>query len=457
MTFRRLLPKDRRSRRVVLAAGLAGAGAGAVGACIPQAQEQGGGDRGGAPKPVTLVFNHRTGQPQGDLFKSHFNARFQEQFPHITVDHTVIPSGEWQEKFIVLYSSDTPGDLIWSNQADQMHLFSAAGMHKVLDDLVKRDRYDLGQFYAKTIEDNRWEGKLYGLPWQSHAGLSGLYVNADLARQHGVALPASGARWTNEQFAEAARKLTREADGIWGTFVDTPAQLWQNAAYSYGATVLSADGTKHALTDPRLIAALEWMADLIRRQRVAPATQERSGSHSVNLAQKKVAMVTAGAWEIPTIDRAVQGAFPWAVLPVPEGPAGAWSGYSANDNWSIPAISKNPDAAWTYAKWFCEDQQLGDWLRLWGGNPTAKPKLNGTQYVSGEYAAYRKAHLDQLQSGKYRVSPTPKNQRQSELINQLLQPKLAQVWRGEKPVRAALQELEAPVSALLGESLAVTR
>ena len=189
---------------MVLAAGLAGAGAGALGACIPQAQEQGGGDRGGAPKPVTLVFNHRTGQPQGDLFKSHFNARFQEQFPHITVDHTVIPSGEWQEKFIVLYSSDTPGDLIWSNQADQMHLFSAAGMHKALDEFVRRDRYDLGQFYAKTIEDNRWEGKLYGLPWQSHAGLSGLYVNVDLARQHGVALPASGGRWTNEQFAEAA-------------------------------------------------------------------------------------------------------------------------------------------------------------------------------------------------------------------------------------------------------------
>ena len=150
------------------------------------------------------------------------------------------------------------------------------------------------------------------------------------------------------------------------------------------------------------------MADLIRAQRVAPATQERSGSHSVNLAQKKVAMVTAGAWEIPTIDRAVQGALPWAVLPVPEGPAGACRGYSANDNWSIPAISKNPDTAWAYAKWFCEDRRLGDWLRLWGSNPTAKPKLNGTRYVSGEYAAYRKAHLDRLRAASTASPPRPK-------------------------------------------------
>jgi ABC-type glycerol-3-phosphate transport system substrate-binding protein len=123
----------------------------------------------------------------------------------------------------------------------------------------------------------------------------------------------------------------------------------------------------------------------------------------------------------------------------------------------VPAIAKHPDAAWTYATWFCEDQQLGDWLRLWGGNPTARPKLNGTQDVSGEYAEYRKAHLAQLQGGKYRFSPTPKNQRQSELLNQLIQPGLAPVWRGERSVRAGLQELEAPVAALLAEPLAVTR
>ena len=42
-------------------------------------------------------------------------------------------------------------------------------------------------------------------------------------------------------------------------------------------------------------------------------------------------------------------------------------------------------------------------------------------------------------------------------MNKVLIPKFTEVWRGDKAVRAALQELEAPVSALLGEFLAVTR
>jgi ABC-type glycerol-3-phosphate transport system substrate-binding protein len=252
----------------------------------------------------------------------------------------------------------------------------------------------------------------------------------------------------------AARKLADESAGRWGFYVDLPSgQLYQNFVYSHGATILNADGTKHELNDPKLIAGLEWMADMIHKRRLAPKPAERPGNAWDNLAQKKVAMFLAGAWNIPQTEQAVKGAFKWSVLPPPSGPAGAITGDAANDNWSIPAPATAAEAAWLYMKWFCEDQQLIDWMRLWGGNPTARPKLNETHYAAGELAEYRRPHIAQLQSGKYRGAPTPKNQRQVDLKNRLLPPKLAEVWTGTKSVRQALQELDAPVTALLAEPL----
>ena len=249
------------------------------------------------------------------MFKSHFNPRFQERFPHITIDYTPIPSGEWQGKFIVLYASGTPGDLIWSNQADQMHLFSAAGMHKPLDDYVKADRYDLGGYYPKAIADNRWQSKLYGLPWQSHAGLAGLWVNLDLARQHGVALPDPGDPGRTSSSPRRAR-LTREPDGLWGTFLDTPNRSGRPRLLlrRHCHLIRWDQAGLHRLQADRC-PGVDGVAHPSQPSR--PRTQERRPPRR-RLCPEEGRHVHRGSLEIPNVVKAVQDAFPWGVISVPK-------------------------------------------------------------------------------------------------------------------------------------------
>src|SRR5206468_8366615 len=78
----------------------------------------------------------------------------------------------------VLAAAGSLGDIVrvggWGGEFPAL---AVRGSLKDLGDLVARDKYDLKQFYAASIQSLTLRSKLFGLPHTAHPGFSGYYVN----------------------------------------------------------------------------------------------------------------------------------------------------------------------------------------------------------------------------------------------------------------------------------------
>src|SRR5262245_52487529 len=257
---------SRRSAMVALAGAaalpaLAGAG------CAP-----GGSGAGEGPpaaltaEPVTLRLQQITGQ--SELYAHRFSAEFTKQHPNIKVEIEEYPSSDYWAKMLTLHASDQLGDMAygWNSQG---HLASWAykGLARALDDLVKADKYDLGQFYAGAIEADRWEGKLWALPTVGHPGEVTLFYNQNHFDAAGIKYPDT--TWKQDDVLDAARRLAKP--DVWG--YGWGRSYWQVIirTRAFGGDFLSADGKQAVLNTPAAKAALQWEYDMIGRYRVAPS------------------------------------------------------------------------------------------------------------------------------------------------------------------------------------------
>ncbi|MBI4863027.1 MAG: sugar ABC transporter substrate-binding protein [Candidatus Riflebacteria bacterium] len=155
--------------------------------------------------------------------------------------------------------------------AEYLVSYASVGAIADLDDRIRRDpTIDLADFYPSAISASTCRGRLHSLPWVMMPIV--LYFNKDLFDQ--AREPYPDATWDWARFAVAARALTkRDGSGRaarWGFVQHTwPPYLiwvWQN-----GGDVLSADGKRPTLTDPRTVEALSFLDRLVNVDGVTPS------------------------------------------------------------------------------------------------------------------------------------------------------------------------------------------
>src|SRR5687768_2365765 len=113
--------------------------------------------------PASLRLQQITGQSES--YAHRFSAEFSQKYPNIKIEIEEYPSGEYWTKMLALHASDQLGDLCYGwNSQGYLASWAHKGLARSLDDLVRADKYDLGQIYAGAIEADRWEGKLWALP-----------------------------------------------------------------------------------------------------------------------------------------------------------------------------------------------------------------------------------------------------------------------------------------------------
>ena len=134
-----------------------------------------------------------------------------------------------------------------------------------LDDLAKKEGVDLSQFDQSIVKALRVDGKQVAVPYDLGSLL--IYYNKDMFTKAGVPLPKPG--WTTDDFLAAAKKLT--SGGKYG-FAAFPVIDWTLpfATSLFGVNPVSQDG-KLDLTNPQFVAAMQWYADLVQKQKVAPS------------------------------------------------------------------------------------------------------------------------------------------------------------------------------------------
>ena len=140
--------------------------------------------------------------------------------------------------------------------------FAEEGVFLPLDDFIRRENYDLSDFFPLGLQEFTHEGVLYGLPqgW----GAIVLFYNRDLFRRFGLEWSDD---WTWPEFVEVAKKLTRDLDGdgkidIYGyqgkhNFHHALVYIWSN-----GGEVLSPDKKTWTVDTPANRVAFRAWCDL---------------------------------------------------------------------------------------------------------------------------------------------------------------------------------------------------
>lgn len=228
-----------------------------------------------------------------------------------------------------------------------------------VDDLVKRDKYDLTRFQQTTFSSAKYGNKVYTLPYAY--GGNGLLMayNRKLFAESGVPEPGADWKttWTWNDFREALRKTTRKNGdqitqvglGGYGYFLSTIPTPW-------GATWLSDDG-KTILTDsPQSNQAYTTYLDLVYGDRTtfqSPGLAQDAAKPTFVNGKAAVASICCGIAR--TTKPYDDAGLDWAFAPFPRGTSAA----SANDmitvHLAITKSARERDAGWAFMKWCVEE------------------------------------------------------------------------------------------------------
>jgi multiple sugar transport system substrate-binding protein len=233
-----------------------------------------------------------------------------------------------------------------------------------LEDFVKGAYpLDTSIYLQSVLGPGQWEGKQWLLP-KDFSPL-GVYYNKRIFDQYGVAYPKDG--WTWDDLLKTAQELTKDVDGdgksdIWG--IQLTANWTTGFEYyvaAAGGRLINEDGTKYVgyMDSPETISAVQWLADLYNKYKVAPPPADLTGwaGNNPEFENGKAAMRLFGRWPQsglktnPNVDLALVG--------VPAGKVRAnvlfWGGFG------IYAKTANPDAAWRFLRFYAGEPGAQVW------------------------------------------------------------------------------------------------
>jgi len=244
---------------------------------------------------------------------------------------------------------------------------------------IEGEGYDLTQLDENAVKDfTTADGKQFGLP--RDLNVIALYYNKKMFDEAGIPYPDD--TWDWAKLVEVGKQLTKDTDGDgtidqWGVYTETTdmENAWSSFVWQSGGDILSADGTTSALDTDEAAAGLQFLQDLIWKEKVSPdpALFAETGDA---FEQGVAAMEINGSWLVPTDEAA---GLDFGIAPLPKGPAGAAT--SVNPTGAV--IYKNtesPEAAWELVKYLASPAAQEKIMALKASVPVNKEIL-GTTYA----------------------------------------------------------------------------
>ena len=250
-------------------------------------------------------------------------------------------------------------DAIWTPE------FAAAGW------ILPLERFGppADSLFPATVEANRWDGKLWAMPWFVDVGM--LYWRKDLM----PAAPASMAELERE--AARVRAEHRLPYGL----------VWQGARYeglvtvyaeylgAFGGRIL--DGGRVTVASSAGIRALEAMRRQVREGIVPPAALTWHEEESRFAFQNgEAAFMRNWPYAYALMDDSAESAVAgrYGVAPVPAADGGHPTATLGGAQLAINANSPHPEAAWKVIEYLTRPEQMLERARVVGQFPT-RPAL----------------------------------------------------------------------------------
>lgn len=300
-----------------------------------------------------------------------------------------------------LIASGSPPDLLFFT-INNWPAFASQNVLLPLDDFIARDSYDLDDFFPQIIKPYRFdgknfgEGKLYGIP--KEIAIRSLFYNTEHFAAAGITAPSLDNPWSRDQFLDAAKKLTKtmgDQTAQYGVVQETWWGPWMIWAWAEGGDCVNDPykPTQATLTDPKVVSAIEFVGNLVAKERVAPTDAvTKDQGKSALFTGKRASMYWNGYWNNVTFRKAgVQ----YDVMPFPKG-AGGRAQLLTGSIFGVSTGSKNPQQAWNLLKYV--NSKEGQTLLAQVGTllPSRKSLAQGDVFRSVTPPKSNSVYLDEI-------------------------------------------------------------
>lgn len=387
-------------------------------------------------QPVTIEFWHAMSGHLEEVLQQ-LADEFHNQNPNITVK--LVAQGSYDDlsqKLMAAAKAKTSPTMsqAYSNwQTEYVANDLIEDLTPYLNDtkvgLSAEDQVDIVKAF---LEDNTWDGKLYGLPFNKSTEV--LYYNQDYLDQFKLSVPAT---W--DEVKTAAAKLTTEMNGKKVVGIGFENSVSGNLATyvkQAGGEYVTNDG-KVAFNSPEGEKALGYLYDLIVTNKTGRLAGE-DGYMSDPFGRGDVAMYIGSSAGTSFVGSAVNGKFKWSTAPLPKDKVAASPFQGTNVIVFQSAAPEQKLAAWEFGKFLISKASTILWARETGYVPVRSSALEDSAWTDfiAEHPE-QKAASQQFDSAFGEPHLNGYNQLRTDVSKQI-----DEVLHGQKSVKEGLASAE---------------
>lgn len=329
---------------------------------------------------ATLTISN-WGNPGDEKIYEAAIARFNKRYPKVTVKNNMSQVVNWGDYINKIQASIAAGDSpdIINIATEGVEYGLNKNLYQPLSNYIKQDASVQGlvnDVSPALIQGFSKEGQTYLLPNNWNTML--IYYNPALFEKAGIQRPSEN--WTWQEFLDVAKKLTTGSGGdkVYGFGIPTYTFAYMPWIYSNGGSTASADLKSPTLDDPATVEAIQFVADLVFKDKVAP---NPTGGDPTSLFQAgKIAMTASPANLAATL--AKNPNFKYDVLPMPSNKSN--TNVFGAAGFAMYSGSKNKDLAWELLKELASQDTQKMWAAGGSSNPTTTTAQKSPEFTAGK-------------------------------------------------------------------------
>lgn len=379
----------------------------------------------------------------------------------LKIEHLHTPSGQpFLDKLSSLLAAGSPPDVAEIMPWD-VPQFQSKKLLLNLTPYVKRDKFDLSDFYAPGFDQYRWtaDGQpgaasgadLYGVPRDFPTRAIG--YNVDAFKEAGAKPPAAvwtDSSWTMAAFLDAAQRvIKRDGNGpngvgrwAWNGH-DGEVQQWFPWIFNNGGELVSPDGKESRFDHPKTIEAFQFLQDLQYRYGVAPTPQQRQAEGAMDEAffNGRLAMMHFGPAQLGRYRQAIT-AFEWDVAVWPH--AGPGTAVGSGSGWIALAGTRDPEATWLLLQHLLSPETQRTDAEAGSGVPVRRSVMEQVFVTQPAPPKNVRVFLENAKIARI-IPQVPKWTQMVEIINR----ELPALWRGERTAKDVCTEIKRQCDVVL--------